>query len=372
MKGQLLKYLSTTTIFQNPETEKLLRTAVSFFLLLPILHILVLPELFYQYPSLCSMLPSAAALYPTSCSTLRKLNFINPHATRIIPSRYESILTSHRQLETLLNSTMQDLAPLTSTNPFKHSESALRDLHAQLKTTYPEAKHELDLEFEGAWAAARTASRDFDALKAELSSSVDSLAAQGARIMNAKQSGKREDEDKTTPNNGENKSHLSRILSRRDPAGMDKSKSTPFQITITRHAELLDKATTQLRSKADSLLRRIATLDDHLESIEEIVSREAQRATTTTTPGSSSGSGSGSGSDSSVSRLFSSLPGPLRQLLPGPDGSSSSSSSKEKEHGSLASSLRQAGSHHRAVGDVVRKLEGELQAVQVQVVQGRR
>ncbi|KAL2006795.1 hypothetical protein VTN00DRAFT_9463 [Thermoascus crustaceus] len=377
IKDHILQSLST--ILQNHETEKLLRTTLTFFLLLPILHILVLPELLYQYPSLCNILPSASTLYPASCSSSTTTRN-NPHRSGadILPSKYESILTSHAHLERLLNSTIQDLQPLVTittstgnssstgnTSPFKRSESSLRDLHAQLKTTYPDSKHELDLEFEGAWAAARTASREFDSLRAEIGSSVDHLRTQGARFAPSSSSSDEKGEGSDQKKNG---SLLSRLFSTSssssDKNNKNKKNNLPFQ--ISRHSDLLDKTTSQLRSKADSLLGRIATLDDHLESIEEIVSR-ATTTTTTTIPGSESDPES----DTTVSKLISSLPSSLQkllffhQLVPVP-----AESALRMKNETLLSSVRQAGEYHRGVGDVAGRLEKGLSELQLQ--QGRR
>lgn len=380
IKDHLLQSLSK--ILQSPETERLLRTTVTFFLLLPILHILVLPELLYQYPSLCTVLPSAPTFYPTSCSSSFTTTRSNPHGSGadILPSKYESILTSHAHLESLLNSTIQDLHPLISTtntgssSPFKRSESALRDLHAQLKTTYPDSKHELDLEFEGAWAAARTASREFDSLRAEIGSSVDYLRAQGARLAPSSSSDRKNEESTDQKKN----SLLSRLFSTSSSSSSsdkdNKMNNIPFQ--ISRHSDLLDKTTSQLRSKADSLLSRIATLDDHLESIEEIVSRaSASTPTSPSHPKSVSGSKSESESDSEfdapVSKLISSLPSSLQkllffhQLVPVP-----AESALRMKNETLLSSVRQAGEYHRGVGDVVGRLERGLSGLQVQL--GRR
>ncbi|KAL1999725.1 hypothetical protein VTN02DRAFT_4125 [Thermoascus thermophilus] len=366
---------SLSKILEDPETERLLRTTVTLFLLLPILHILVLPELLYQYPSLCTVLPSAPTFYRSSCSSSFTPTPSNP--ADILPAKYESILTSHAHLESLLNSTIQDLHPLVTitTSPFKRSESALRDLHAQLKTTYPDSKHELDLEFEGAWAAARTASREFDSLRAEIGSSVDHLRAQGARLApissSSSSSDRRNEESTDQKKNGV----LSRLFSTSSWSSSDtdnKRNNIPFH--ISRHSDLLDKTTAQLRSQADSLLSRIATLDDHLESIEEIVSRASTgTGTSTSTPPSPSHPKSVSDPDpdsedeTPVSRLLSSLQ-KLLSLHPQVPVPAESASRTKNE--TLLSSVRQAGEYHRGVGDVVGRLERGLSGLQVQL--GRR
>ncbi|KAJ6054577.1 hypothetical protein N7499_005531 [Penicillium canescens] len=197
----------------------LLRGAINAVLIALILHLLVLPELVYQANDLCQ-LPSIKVLYPSSCITLTptyppRTPFQSPPI-----SPEESLTTSQRQLESIFDTTLETLTPLSGI--LKQSESMLSDLEAQLKATFPDAKNALDLEFQGSNQAVQAAVWEFDSLRADLRSAIDSLLA-------------------TRP---------------AEPAtGNSVASDTRQAIQNRRREEYLDRLRSQIRSKADSSTR---------------------------------------------------------------------------------------------------------------------
>ncbi|OJJ45727.1 hypothetical protein ASPZODRAFT_68498 [Penicilliopsis zonata CBS 506.65] len=229
--------------------ENILRLLVNLLLTAGILHLLVLPELFYQYQSFCSV-PAVIRLYPSSCAPRQTLPLAsyNPSAG---PTPMPSMQT---RLKSILNTTLTDTEPLGL--PLKNSESRLRDLYSELKTVYPGARHELELEFQGCLEAVKTASKDLDSLRLDIRSAFDSLVATDTVA---------EQDLETSIFGWKPKSDVAKEMR---------------QATQTLHRrQYLDQLTSNIRSKAGSLTSTLATVDDYLESIERIVDREERQAT---------------------------------------------------------------------------------------------
>lgn len=216
----------------------LIRTAINSVLVILILHFLVLPEAIYQAQSLCQ-LPKVQAIYPSSCVRLDPRPFY-PSSPIISPE--ETLTAAQKHLESIFTSALTSLSPLSET--LKESESMLEDLHSQLYAAIPDARNALDLEFQGSDAALRAATWEFDSLRADLHSAVDSLLA-------------------SPPS--------------QESSAPSIARDTRLAVQLRRRAEYLDRLRAQLRSKADSLAARFTTLDDHLEAVEGIISREERR-----------------------------------------------------------------------------------------------
>jgi hypothetical protein len=217
------------------------RTAINTVLIAIILHLLVLPEVVYQAKSLCQ-LPSIKTLYPSSCIILPTT--YPPQSSFHSPSlsQDKTLATSQRQLESILDTALETLAPLSAI--LKQSESMLADLESQLKSTFPDVRNALDLEFTGSNQAVQAAVWEFDSLRADLRSAIDSLLS--------------------SPPTAE--------------IGGTIALDTRLANQQRRRSEYLDRLRAQIRSKADSLNTRFTTLDDHLEAVDGIVSREERRS----------------------------------------------------------------------------------------------
>ncbi|KAL4934514.1 uncharacterized protein BDV17DRAFT_249440 [Aspergillus undulatus] len=326
---------STTTPNHQTQTrfaflETPIRTIANVILLAAILHLLILPELVQQYQNMCSIGP-ISILYPSSCVSRYHQSF-SPHTnSQSIPA--EAILTSQTRLEYVFNATLQEMAPLNSS--LKQTESQLRIVERELKRAHPGTKHELDLEFESCWRAIRIAAWKFDSLKVDLQSAVDSLVAAG------------DVKPISTPSDA------------RSSVAHDARISTQ----MLRRENYIAQLMARMRSKADSLAADLATLDDHLESIEGIVDREIKHSGSSATYQSSR--------DSS-SRLVAfvdalippsvSLPSFLRPHGHGhgqaDKNDTSNSSSPEL---TLSQIFHAATTHHRPVAGLARNLSRNLQ-----------
>ncbi|KAI2725478.1 hypothetical protein DTO012A9_8194 [Penicillium roqueforti] len=321
----------------------LVRKAVNALLIAFILHLLVLPEVVYQAKDLCRI-PSIKTLYPNSCITLPAYQPRSAYPPSTTP-REETLATAQRQLESIFDTALETLTPLSAI--LKQSESMLADLESQLKTTFPDARNALDLEFTGSNQAVQTAVWEFDSLRADLRSAIDSLLASRP----------------ATEISG--------------TAALD----TRLAIQLRRREEYLDRLRAQIRSKADSLSTRFITIDDHLEAVDGIVTREERRSPTLHNHRSAS-------EDSSSDRLYSvldSLPlGPFGAYLfrgrssgdadANADALTESSSSAVSSTASTEPTstprpaatlalLRVAATHHRPVADSVLRLSRQLKDV---------
>lgn len=232
-----------SSLYQEQRT--LLRTAINTLLIALIMHLLILPELVYQAQDLCAF-PTIQSTYPASCVPLHPRALpSNPfHSTSAPLSPEETIIAAQNTLEAIFTSTLSALTPLAQT--LKDSESTLSTLHTNLQTSLPDARNALALEFQGSDAALRAAAWEFDSLRADLRSAIDSL--------------------------------LSSPLALESGGAASIARDTRLAAQLRRRAEYLDRLRAQLRNKAESLGGRFATLDDHLEAVDGIVSRESRRA----------------------------------------------------------------------------------------------
>lgn len=227
------------------EQRMLLRTAINTLLIALIMHLLILPELIYQAQNLCAF-PIIQSTYPASCVPLHPQALpSNPfHSTSGPISPEETIIAAQNTLQAIFTSTLSTLTPLAQT--LKDSESTLSTLQTTLQTSLPDARNALALEFQGSDAALRAAAWEFDSLRADLRSAIDSLLASPLALESG--------------------------------GATSIARDTRLAAQLRRRAEYLDRLRAQLRNKAESLGGRFATLDDHLEAIDGIVSREERRA----------------------------------------------------------------------------------------------
>jgi hypothetical protein len=217
----------------------------------------------------------------------------------------------------------------------QQTESLLRDLHTNLKKAYPATKHELDLEFAGCTQAARTATGKFASLKADINSAMDSLLATAAT------------DDITGTGRGRSRS-----------VAQDARLSTQ----LARREAYLDQLTARMQSKAEELCGDFATLDDHLESIQEIVQREMRARSSFGDFENPPGKG-GSNDNGNAQGIWAFI----EAIVPFPGRSSSVRTGEDETSTSethLSDSLRQAANHHRPMADLIRRLYIDLQNLQ--------
>ncbi|GAD97893.1 hypothetical protein AOR_1_1898174 [Paecilomyces variotii No. 5] len=328
--------------------KRYMRNIVTIFLLLSIFDLLVLPELVYQYPKLCSvsLVPS---LYSASCA--QRHGSVQPKRSpaeikRL--SQYRSIARSQAQFEAALSTTIHEINLVPS--PLKKEESALRDLYSQLKTTYKGAKYELDLEFQGTWPAIRSASLQLDLLTADMVSALDRLEEESRMTKQLLRVPGQVDDDVNGKEKGSSNGRLGFPVD--FPWRLPRNGERSFPDQVSHHAHILQRQASLIKSRVDAVVSDISKMDEHLESIEEVLSRE-ERA-------------SSDASQNDTKSLVSDATRLIRRVsslvLDQND-----ESQPENQEIPMSSLLREVVSHHRRVAHALEKLDNKIQVLQKRI-----
>lgn len=307
--------------------SSLFRTIINVVLVVVMLHLLVIPELIYQARDLCQI-PVVPSLYPSSCvSPVNRSPLSSPFHYQFKPTNPEkSIVTAQTRLESVLGTTLKTLTPLSDV--LKQSENMVRDLQNQLKTAFPEAKNALTLEFKGSDQAIRAAAWEFDSLRADLRSAVDSLLSSPPALQ----------------------------------AGSSVARDTRLATQLRRREQYLDRLRSQIRRKAEALGSRLTTLDDHLEAVAGIVTREQHRmrlSDSATESGTLFAFTSGDNRNVFFS-LLDSLQHFTSFFFRPHSLESSMHHAPDSKPAAMGDLLRRAAGHHRPVTDSVRHLSRQL------------
>ncbi|CAI7624984.1 unnamed protein product [Penicillium pancosmium] len=342
-QGPLARFISSL----NQRTT--LRNTINTLLVAIILHLLFLPEIIYSKQELCSI-PGIKSLYPSSCIQLYPRNPSHNPTTNnnnnnkpITPE--ETIFAAQTHLESIFTSSLATLLPLAPI--LKESEAKLQSLQSTLQTTFPSARHALALEFQGGDSALRTAVWEFDSLRADLRSAIDSLLA-------------------SPPT--------------KESTGTSIARDTRLAAQLRRRAEYLDRLRSQIHGKTEGLATRFGTLDDHLTAVDGIISRETRRASLDSLVGGGTG-GDGLGGFQSVLHSLSRYTFGTKLLRGSASGSAGSEASASEaaageageEEGeredmpgpaTTLAMMRLAATHHVPVADSVEKLSRQLRDLQ--------
>ncbi|KAJ6121089.1 hypothetical protein N7523_005369 [Penicillium sp. IBT 18751x] len=292
----------------------LLRMTINSLLIAGILHLLVLPELIQQFQPFFCDYPIIKSTYRDSCKPLvpRPVSSSTPMTT---PEN--TLITAQNNLESIFTATLSTLTPLT--HVLQESTNMLSDLHQTLQSSHPDVRNALNLEFTGSDAALRAATWEFDSLRADLRSAIDSL--------------------------------LSSPPQEAGPPSI--ARDTRLAAQFHRRAQYLDRLRSQLKTKADSLVMRFSTLDDHLEAVDGIVARERRAALA-----GGKRHGNENGNENGGIQYM------LNSLSSYAFGARSSSGQTENAEGDAPQPtlalLRLAATHHRPVADEVSRLAKQL------------
>lgn len=316
---------------QKLDQNNFLRILLNSLFLLMTLHLLIIPELLYQAPSLCQV-SAASKLYTRQCSTFNETLSSVPG----VPTKFQSALRTQNQLHGYLNNTIQAITPLEK--PLKENDVALRQLYASLRAEYSGARNEIDLEFQGIWAASRSISREFMTLKVDMEGFISNIQSQ--RTLS--------DHQRLARDTANSKTHfLWRFLSRNIPEA-EKQEANGLALTnqFTRLNQDLDATIARLGQKAESFLFQLAKVDDHLESMKAVLAREQQRL-------------------GQYSQSFGQVDGVWDTLKSMWSGSSDSAlENPTRDSNKHLSELERISSYHGLVADIIDKLDKELKALQ--------
>lgn len=304
------------------------RLILNSLLVLMTMHLLIFPELVHQVPIFCKV-PGVSKVYSQTCT---KSN-ITVSAIPSLSASYQSAVRTQNQLQNYLNQTIQDMAPLDG--PLKNTDMTLRGIYTDIRREYGSARHEIELEFEGAWAASRSISRALMNLKVDMKSTVDGFQAPTHRLKYLKGAAR------TSRKNAD--SIFSRLTGRKT-----EKEEEPGIVAMNQFGRLsqeLDSTIARLAHKTDTLLIHLAKLDDHLQSIEQLSVREQDRLNSKP-------------AKDQRQNIWSTL----NELIQA--AKTSESTNNDERQNNVLAQLGQVASYHNLMGDVIGKLDRELKALQ--------
>lgn len=307
------------------------RVALNSLLVLMTMHLLVFPELVHQVPIFCKV-PGVYRVYSQTCTRSNSTSSGHP----LLSASYHSAVRTQNQLQNYLNQTIQDMAPLDVS--LKDTDKTLRGIYTDIRREYGSARHEIQLEFEGAQAASRSISRTLMNLKVDMKSTIHGFHAPTRQLEYLKGAAR------TSRKNAD--SIFGRITGRkRSKTDSEEESGIVTMNQFGRLSQELDSAITRLVHKTDTLLVHLAKLDDHLQSIEQLSVREQDRLNSRL-------------NKDQKQNIWSSLNGLIQ-------GAKTPESAKNVEQANtILEQLEQISSYHKLMADVVGKLDRELKALQ--------
>ncbi|EEA25521.1 hypothetical protein TMatcc_006250 [Talaromyces marneffei ATCC 18224] len=307
------------------------RLILNSLLVLMTMHLLIFPELVHQVPILCKV-PGVSNVYSQTCaksnSTITEIP--SPSAS------YQSAVRTQNQLQNYLNQTIQDMVPLDVS--LKDTDTILRAIYTDVRREYSSARHEIELEFDGARAASRSISRALMKLKVDMKSTVHGFQAPTHRLEYLKGAAR---------NSRKNADSIfSRLTGRKNSKSDSEEDSGMAAMNqFARLSQELDSIIARLAQKTHILLEQLAKLDDHLQSIEQLSVREQDRINS-------------KHAKDQKHNIWSSLNDIIQVAK------SSESTNHDKQENTILEQLGQVALYHNLMADVVGKLDRELKALQ--------
>lgn len=307
------------------------RLVLNSLLVLMTMHLLIFPELVHQVPIFCKV-PGVSKVYSQTCTKSNNTVSGIPN----LSANYQSAIRTQNQLQNYLNQTIRDMAPLDVS--LKDTDTTLRGIYTDIRKEYGSARHEIELEFEGAWAASRSISRALMNLKMDMKSTVDRYQGPTHRLEYLKGAAR------TSRKNAD--SIFSRLTGRKtSKSESEEEYGVAAMNQFGRLSQELDSAIARLAHKTDTLLVHLAKIDDHLQSIEKLSVREQDRLNPKTTKD-----------------LKQNLWSSLNEIIQGAKISESTNNDERKN--TVLEQLGQVASYHNLMANVVGKLDRELKALQ--------
>lgn len=309
------------------------RSILNALLLLTAMHLLIFPEIVHQLPILCKV-PGVSWTYSQTCAKFSVPSFQT--STYVHPG-LSSLLSTRDQLHRFLNETISDMASVDTA--IKETDSILRRVRTDLEKNYRTAHYESELEFDGAWTASRLLTRALIDLRTDMKSAVNALQRPVRRQKSFKE---------TTSTNDENTQSLVSRLKRRALFQSENKKVESNGFTANQYArvqEELDNIIDRLARESDAVLVQLDKLDDHLQSLHQLVIREEQQAKTCHSK------------TNQTLHMWTSL---VKNVL----GDRVSPSEKTKQDNQILIHLEQISLPHKMLAQVVGRLAGELKQLQ--------
>lgn len=323
--AQLKNYLATDV--QRYESFRLI---LNLLLALMVMHLLIFPEVVHQAPVICRV-PAISKVYSQTCERLNR----STSTTSGLTADIQSSVRTQNQLQIYLNQTIEELAPVDSS--LKDSDVILRGIYTEIRKEYGSARHEIELEFEGIWAASRSITRALANLKFDIKATVDVFQKPNTYRPEYGKGGSRQQGSGNI---------FTRLLSRGlSEADTQEANGIAAMNQFGRLNQELDSAIARLEHKTHTLLQQLAKLDDHLQSITKLTVREKYRLNPQQQQ-----------QTDQVESVWATLSGLIHR-------SQLSATDTDEKENTVLKDLERIASNHNLIADVVGRLDKELKAL---------
>lgn len=325
----------------NIQPYEFFRLLLNALLVLMVMHLLIFPELVHQAPAACQV-SLVSKIYSQTCAGHnRNISEIPSYS-----ANFQSAVRTQNQLQIYLNQTIDEMTPVDSS--LKDSDTILRGVYTDIRKEYGSARHEVELEFEGVWAASRAIARAVTNLRIDIKATVDGFRMPTHRVESVINGGKGGTNDRTSS------SIFNRLMPSRRLSESDKQEANIVAAMnqFGRLTQELDSAIARLARKTDTLLVQLGKLDDHLQSIRNLIIREQYRLN----PHHSA--------DGDPKHQVETVWTSLSSFIHRSSKSSGHTGQEDEPENRILTDLERIASYHDLMADVVGKLDRELKALQ--------
>lgn len=225
-----------------------------------------IPKLMPYYPDMCQY-SVVWSTYPDACLSLENVELGTSYTT---PSEYQYLMDSHARLEKIVDSTSKEISQ--APDLIKQTEKELEHAYQIFESSPIDAVFELELEYESAMNAIRTARQRFENLNITVETAVEGGQSETRRFQRILSYAAHLDETSTGF-----KSQASKYLKALLTFKMERSDSEVIEEQFARHDAILDRITSSLISESNAALKDLSTIDEHFHAIKEIARRENER-----------------------------------------------------------------------------------------------
>ncbi|KAK2762240.1 hypothetical protein FQN54_001250 [Arachnomyces sp. PD_36] len=260
---------SRPKILQILGTYSSIISVVYYIFLLGVLRFVWIPKLIPYYPDICQH-SLVWSTYPDTCLSLETAETMEVGPSFAPPSEYQYLIDSHNRLESIVNSTAKEISQAPEL--IRQTETELEHAYRIFESSPIDAVFELELEYESAINAIRTARQRCDSLNIKVETTVSGAPSESRRFQRILSYAAHLDESDTGFKSVASK-YLKALLS----LNIEKSDRTVLEDQFARHDLVLDQITSFLIADSNAILKDLATINEHFQAIKDIARRENER-----------------------------------------------------------------------------------------------
>lgn len=230
------------------------------------LRFIWVPTLIAYYPDICQY-SVIWSTYPDACLAVETAGIDTSYTP---PVEYQYLIDSHTRLESVVNATSKEISQ--APDLIKQTETELDHAYKIFESSPIDAVFELELEYESAVNAIRTAKQRFENLNLHIETTAGARQSEARRFQRILGYAAHIDETSTGFKSLARK-YLKALLS----FDMERSDTAVLDGQIARHDSTLDRITSILIADSEAALNDLSTIDEHFHAIKEIARRENER-----------------------------------------------------------------------------------------------